>query len=321
MIAYATLRTACGAVLLVLLALVAAPGTAHADFFNCNLRFEGVGDADFEGAGGRGYDPFSAANGMTAVDLTVRNVNNNGCYFFITASTGQAGSYDRIARAGGGSLRYNVYTGPSAGDEPLRDIFEATFSTSLFQFINGKQRITLRYYIDVPSLQLVEQGHYRDTLEFGLYAGFPGIVYDRKDSENVHIEVPVIPVIDVELAAGGLRLPLEGASVVLDFGNLRTRDSRDFNLFVRGNAPYRLEILSENRGVLRLEDYATDHNTIPYDLSIDGAKRSLNGPILLSFGSLLSGAREHRGRITIGDFDTVLRGTYSDVLTISITAN
>lgn len=321
MTAQSSLRAGIGAALVLLIALAVTAAPARAQKFNCNLRFEGVGDAEFEGAGGRGYDPFSAANGMTAVDLTVRNVNNNGCNFFITASTGQAGSYDRIASAGGGKLRYNVYTGPSAGAELLRDIYDSTASSSLSQFIGGKERITLRYYIDVPSLQLVEQGDYRDTLEFGLYAGFPGVAHDQKDSNNVTIEVPVIPVIDVELAAGGLRLPLDGASVVLDFGNLRTRDSREFNLFVRGNAPYRLEIFSENAGVLRLEDYATEHNTIPYELSIDGSRRSLGGPILLSYGTLGSGARQHRGRITIGDFDTVLRGTYSDVLTVTITAN
>lgn len=321
MTAQSTLRSGIGAALVLLVALAATAAPAHAQNLNCNLRFEGVGDATFGGAGGRGYDPFSAANGMTAVDLTVRNINNNGCNFFITASTGQAGNYDRFASAGGSKLRYNVYTGPSAGAEALRDIYDATASTSLSQFIGGKESVTLRYYIDVPSLQLVQQGGYRDTLEFGLYAGFPGASYERKDSNNVTITVPVIAVIDVEIAAGGLRVPLDGASVVLDFGNLRTRDSREFNLFVRGNAPYRVEIFSENAGVLRLEEFATEHNTIPYELSIDGSQRSLSGPILLSYGTLGSGARQHRGRITIGDFDTVLRGTYSDVLTVTVTAN
>ncbi len=315
------LRMSLGAALIALALLAVTGQGARADFFGCNLRFEGMGDAEYKGAGGRGYDPFSSSNGMTAVDLTVRNVNSQSCNFFITVSTGQAGSYDRKASSGGTQIRYNVYNGPSSGSEVLRDIFEATFSNSFFGTIGGKQRITLRYYIDVPVLQLVEKGDYRDTLEFGLYAGFPGFFYEREDSENVRVEIPVIPVIDVEIAAGGVRLPLEGASVVLDFGNLQPRASRDFNLYVRGNAPYQVEIASENRGVLRLDDFATDHNTIPYSLSIDGSNRSLSQPVFLSYGTALSGARDHRGRITIGDFDTVLRGTYRDVLTISVTAN
>ena len=291
---------------------------AHAG--NCNLRFDNVGDPTFEGSGGRGYDPFAASNGLTAVDISIRNKNKNGCTFFITVSTGQAGSYNRVASSGSATLRYNVYGGASAGDLPLRDISDATRTTVLSGALDGKETVTLRYYIDVPALQIVAQGDYRDTLEFSLYSGDQND-YEREDNENVRITVPVIPVIDVEIAAGGVRLPLEGASVVLDFGNLQPRASRDFNLYVRGNAPYRVEIDSENRGVLRLEDFATDHNTIPYEIAIDGSRRTVSQPLLLSYGTMATGAREHRGRITIGDFDTVLRGTYSDVLTISVTAN
>ena len=306
--------------LLLALAVILLAPLAGARADNCNLRFDNVGDPTFGGNGGRGYDPFASTNGLTAVDISVRNKNKNNCTFFITVSTGQAGSYNRIASNGSSTLRYNVYGGPSAGDLPLRDISEATRSTVLSGSLNGKETVTLRYYIDVPALQIVAQGDYRDTLEFSLYSGSQQD-YQREDNQNIRITVPVIPVIDVEIAAGGVRLPLEGASVVLDFGNLEPRESRDFNLFVRGNAPYRVEIDSENRGVLRLEDFATDHNTIPYEVAIDGSRRTLSQPLLLSYGTIASGAREYRGRITIGDFDTVLRGTYSDVLTISVTAN
>ena len=287
---------------------------------NCDLRFDNIGDARFNGGGGRGYDPFSSGNGLTAVDISVRNKNKNDCVFFITATTGQAGSYDRKASNGNSTLRYNVYGGPSAGDLPLHDITDATRGTVLTGLIEGRQTSTVRYYIDVPSVQVVAQGDYRDTVEFGLYSG-DSDEFDRQDSENVRITVPVIPVIDVEIAAGGTRLPLEGASVVLDFGNLEPRESREFNLYVRGNAPYGVEIVSENGGELRLDGFANDHNTIPYAMTIDGSERSLQQRIWLSYGTLVTGAREHRGRITIGDFDTVLRGTYSDVLTITVTAN
>jgi hypothetical protein len=303
---------------LVALAILAPLSDARAD--NCNLRFDNVSDPTFDGSGGRGYDPFARSNGLTAVDFTIRNKKKSSCAFFVTVSTGQAGSYNRVASNGGATIRYNIYGGPSAGDLPLHDISDATRTTVLSGFLDGKETISLRYYLDVPALQIVAQGNYTDTVEFGLYSGSQN-EFEREDDENVRITVPVIPVIDVEIAAGGVRLPLEGASVVLDFGNLQPRASRDFNLYVRGNAPYRVEIESENRGVLRLDAFATDHNTIPYELSIDGGRRSLNQPIMLSYGTLISGARDHRGRITIGDFDTVLRGTYSDVLTISVTAN
>lgn len=306
--------------LFTLLALCVLAFPASAGSGNCNLRFDNIGDASFAGSGGRGYDPFARSNGLTAVDISVRNVNANSCNFFITVSTGGSGSYNRTASNGSGTIRYNVYGGPSAGDLPLRDIYEATRNTVLAGFVEGKQTKTVRYYLDVPALQVVAQGDYTDTVEFGLYSGEPND-FGREDSANARIRVAVIPVIDVEIAAGGVRLPLEGASVVLDFGNLQPRASRDFNIYVRGNAPYRVEIESENRGVLRLDAIANDHNTIPYSLSIDGGNRSLNQPIMLSYGTLVSGARDHRGRITIGDFDMVLRGTYSDVLTISVTAN
>ena len=309
------LGLACALALIVL--VPASPAQAAK---KCDLRFDNIGDAEFGGAGGRGYDPFAASNGMTAVDISVRNRKKSDCVFFITVSTGQAGSYDRKASNGNSTIRYNVYGGASAGDLPLHDISDATRNTVLFGFLVGKETRTVRYYIDVPSLQVVAQGDYRDILEFGLYSG-DADDFEREDSENVRITVPVIPVIDVEIAAGGMRLPLEGASVELDFGNLEPRETREFNLYVRGNAPYGVEIVSENRGLLVLDGAARDHNTIPYRLSIDGSERSLSQQIWLSFGTLVSGAREHRGRITIGDFDTVLRGNYSDVLTITVTAN
>jgi len=310
-----TLTMLC-AVTLVALAPMAPAEAAK----ECNLRFDNIGDGEFGGTGGRGYDPFAASNGLTAVDISVRNQSKTDCVFFITVSTGGSGRYDRMASNGNSTIRYNVYGGASAGDLPLRDISDATRNTVLAGFLGDKETATVRYYIDVPALQVVAQGDYRDTLEFGLYSGDEDD-YNREDSEDVRVTIPVIPVIDVEIAAGGMRLPLEGAAVVLDFGNLVPRDSRDFNLYVRGNAPYGVEIVSENRGELRLEGSAREHNTIPYSMSIDGSDRSLSQRIWLSYGSLVSGAREHRGRITIGNFDTVLRGNYSDVLTITVTAN
>ena len=305
----------CAGSLLLLALSAAAPALAQAT--NYNLRFESFGASTFEGTGGKGYDPFARVNGVTAVDITVRNINANDCPIFVTASTGQSGSYDRQA----GGLRYNVYPGASASAQPLRDIYDATASTVLTGTITGKGVTTLRYYIDVPTLQTVAPGTYRDTLEFKVFAGTQNGSQRQSDSSNVTIAIPVIAVIDVELAAGGVRVPLDGASLALDFGTLEPRESQDFNLYVRGNTPYRVEIAAQNGGVLRLQDQATSHNTIPYTLAIDGGQRSLSAPVLLSFGSVGSGARQHRGTITIGDFDTVLRGTYSDVLTVSVTAN
>lgn len=310
------------AALLAALLVVGGPARAASSTTACDLRLVNVHTVTYRGASARGYDPYSSANGVTMVEFGLSNSSTEGCAYAIGFSTGASGSYERRASGPSGSLRYNVYASPSAGAEPLRDVPEATSSTLIEGTIAGKQtNKTFRFYVDVPARQNAGPGTYADQLKVSVYTMSSGTPSVPEDSADFAVQIPVPAVVNVQIQAGGVRVPLAGASLSIDFGNLEPHERRHFDLFVQGNTPYRVEVVSQNAGKLVLDEQARDHNTIPYSLAIDGANRSLTAPAELSFGSVGQGTRHHQATITIGSFDAVLRGTYSDVLTITVSAN
>lgn len=124
-------------------------------------------------------------------------------------------------------------------------------------------------------------------------------------------EVPAV--LDVELIAAGARLPLAGASAMLDFGEVSSAAERGVDIEVRGNAQVQLSV-SRQWGELRLRD-RPDY-TIPYTLLLDGRPLTDAGlPQALDASSGLS--RAHLS-VRLGEVERRAAGVYEDTLTVVV---
>jgi hypothetical protein len=124
-------------------------------------------------------------------------------------------------------------------------------------------------------------------------------------------EVPAI--LAVELIAAGARLPLAGASAMLDFGEVSSGAMRNLDIEVRGNARAQLSI-SRQWGELRLRD-RPDY-TIPYTLLLDGRMLADDGSTWLLDGD--PELARARLSVVLGDVERRAAGVYEDTLTLVI---
>jgi len=126
-------------------------------------------------------------------------------------------------------------------------------------------------------------------------------------------EIPAI--LEVELVAAGARLPLAGASAMLDFGEVSTAAERGVDIEVRGNARAQLSIIRQ-WGELRLRN-RPDYS-IPYTLLVDDRAAPANG-----LPQPLKASRNFtRTRLTVrlGDVERRAAGIYEDILTVVVAA-
>lgn len=121
------------------------------------------------------------------------------------------------------------------------------------------------------------------------------------------------------------RIGLAGAysmnkgQAVVDLGELRTGVAAvPLQLRVNSTGSYDLQVVSANSGKLRL---GSTEWTVPYSVSIGGETANLAGTSVLS-GPTGSGYRRESLPIqfVIGDVSDRRAGTYSDVISISVTA-
>lgn len=124
-------------------------------------------------------------------------------------------------------------------------------------------------------------------------------------------DVPAI--LEVELIAAGSRLPLAGASTMLDFGEVSSGAERSVDIEIRGNARAQLSI-SRQWGELRLR--ARSDYTIPYTLLLDGRMLADDGSVWSLDGNV--DLTRTRLGVLLGDVERRAAGVYEDTLTVVV---
>ena len=159
--------------------------------------------------------------------------------------------------------------------------------------------------------QALAAGRQTVQLRWQLYAADALLPQSLATLESaISAEVPAV--LEVELIAAGSRLPLAGASALLDFGEISTGSTRQIDLDIRANAPVQLA-LSRQFGELRLRgrpDYV-----IPYRLLLDGQPVDGSGTPQALAGS---GTLRARLDVEIGELERRAAGVYEDTLTVVV---
>ena len=109
----------------------------------------------------------------------------------------------------------------------------------------------------------------------------------------------------------------------LNFGNLAPGQNLGCDLRVRSNIGYTIGLASQNLGVLRASNPVVF--TIPYAMTLRGQAQDLAQP-LVTFASTPPSITDNNGQayaigVTIGSFSEPPAGTYSDVVTVTLTTN
>jgi hypothetical protein len=160
--------------------------------------------------------------------------------------------------------------------------------------------------------QVLPPGREELRLRWRLYA-YDALVPQVLSELETLLIADVPAVLDVELIAAGTRVPLAGASAMLDFGELSSDAKRSVEIEVRGNTRAQLSVRRQ-WGQLRLRDRA--NYTIPYRLALNGHALSDDGGVV-SLPANGEAAQAHLS-VRLGDVERRAAGIYEDTLTVII---
>lgn len=286
--------------------LLAAAGPA---FAGCSIDFTSLSNQSAPTYDAYGSDYFDTEQFAIAVD------RSDSCAFAIGADNGYYSSgTTRRMKLGNNYIPYEIYTTPSRtqrlGDDdgPLSGMI--TGSTS-----NTSTDPQFEFAWTIPAGTLVPAGTYKDTVKFSLYEVTGGQVGSTKDTQNVNFQAKVYATVGASLIIDGSSRNLQSGGT-LDFGTLSAGLSKSFTLVVSGNTGYSVNLVSENRSILKGPSSAT----VPYSATVNGAAASLSSSSGITF-TYSSTQTSHNVALTIGDVSRALAGTYQDNLILTVTSN
>lgn len=286
--------------------LLAAAGPA---FAACSIDLTGLSNQYASNYDAYGSDYFDTEQFAIAVD------RSDSCTFAIGADNGDYYSGNsRRMKLGSNYIPYEIYTTPSRtqrlGDAtgPLSGMITASTS-------NTGTDPTFEFAWTIPAGTLVPAGTYKDTVKFTLYEVIGGQASQTEDSQNVTFQAKVYATVGASLIIDGSSRNLQSGGT-LDFGTLSAGLSKSFTLVVSGNTGYSVNLVSENRSILKGPSSAT----VPYSATVNGATASLASSSGITF-TYSSTQTSHNVALTIGDVSRALAGTYQDNLILTVTSN
>lgn len=255
------------------------------------------------------YDPFEPARAIGRTSFTIENRSEESCAVDI-ALLGP----DRIARneamVGDSGVRIRFNAG--AGDAAMTPT--ATPGIWHIQLAaQKKHRLTLEVMVILDAIAEAGEHHQAFTMELREN----GSLSADHGSSPLNLRLISLPRAQMNIA-GAAGAFGHGASVSrVDFGELKSHDTRRIFLQMRANTISRLTIESANKGLLTLDKNKETSNPIRYSATLNGEEIDLRQ----SHQSLFDLPRTLAGTslpfdLTIGEVGGHVAGTYSDTLTI-----
>jgi hypothetical protein len=286
---------------------VLASGTGGAP---CKLSFGRIDPLSWSGRSGQGYDPLDPVERWQEGRIYVQH-DGAACTFIATvAAAGDAGERQAISAAEA-PLHYRL---TASDGRPLQDLALGAGSGLLQgSFGQGPGWVALRYRISLPAGQPNEAGTYREAVPLHLFLG------DTTHATEVGtgllaVSVPVQASLDLELDG------LPGGGRDLDLGDLTVGATRSIAVRVRGNARYRVAVLSQNGGAL-VPDAAENGAVLPYRLEIaGGTAAAAGGAALLLHGAPRVSGTDYTLNVVVPAGAWTATGTFRDTVVISIEA-
>jgi len=324
------------------LAAIAGTGAAEASCGGVTLGSFSPNPVNWQG-GSAGYDPLDSSNYSQSVTFTLSK-NFGSCTVLIGATTGggDTGSNRTLAN-GSTTLSFNIYT-----DSLLRNYFknppDATSNQVISYTFNlnpSHQTTTLTFYYNVPPQQLtgtgvlVPTGTASRTVTFSGYVGSLNNPGSAVTSTNVNFQANVLSDMQISIVPSGQSFNPSATSQTLTLQtiDLQTAASGALDLWVRANTGFKLQLASQNHGVMKYSANPSDPSTVPYTLSIkiNGSYTpiSLGSTVTLSASTSATalGGLDYPLSIAISSLSNTasfpanqnlpISGNYGDVITIT----
>lgn len=313
------------------LSLLLACGEAAA--LCIGLKFVGVPSvATFAGDGG-GYNVYDPRTHLQSVSFQVQaEATGATCEYFVALSAGQSGDFARRRLTQGASaLGYNAYT--NAG----KTIFKAPPTAAQGEVIAGKFPVVIAltqtnhhsFFWTVDRQQIVpaRRTHYSDAnLSLDLYAGTllgaPKLVASAPITFRALVESSV----DLSLVKPGAPFDISDTTQRIDFGVLASGAQRAVDLVVRSNAGYAVSLQSLNRQAMVHAEAPAVRDTVAYQLVLSGGGVDLSSgapvQVLSGTGTTPVAGIAFPIEFTVGEVSgREAAGTYSDIISVTVTAN
>lgn len=287
----------------------------------------------FQGGSG-GYAVFDPTEYMQTVNFRVQGtVSAPSCDYFITLSAGQSGNFSqRKLMHDVHTLNYNAYINASKGSilKALPTATQGETITGSLAVLGGlNQTANHSFAWTIDPLQIVPASAtpYSDpSLTLSLYSGLILGINTLEDSRTVTFQAHAESSVDVSLVESGAPFDINNTVQVIDFGTLVSGEQRGFDVVVRSNNGYRVTMQSENRQRMIHERAPTIPDTINYTVTLDGAEIDLASGIaaeaIRGTGTTPATGNRFPIEFTIGNLTgSEAGGTYSDVITVEVTAN
>jgi hypothetical protein len=242
-------------------------------------------------------------------------MTNNGdddCNLSLAIASSTTGS-QRVFKHGGDQINYVVET--PGGTTYVNNIAQPAGS---IQLKGGKDRkTTTDVKIRIPASLIAPASSYADTLTLRLFQN-PGsgpvqLGSDRNVQASAIIESRAqVNIAGTSGAYGAFQLER------LNFGALKTNDTRNAVVQVRSTRPVSISVTSSSHGVLKHQTLPAAQ-TIPYTMILDGS------PVNLAMGSTLTRSpplnlvgTNYTMLVTIGETAGRPAGAYLDRVTVNV---
>lgn len=303
-------------------ALAAATcGLAESALAACSITLRNVTAATFTSS--QRYSPFTATDTAASFTFQVRHPNGQAtCNYFVTFSTGNAGTYTRRFANGSNLLQYQIYDSPTKNS-----ILKAVPGALTGEVITGSFTSTAlathnkSYYVVIPALQVVvpSTNSYTDSITVRLYEGTLAS-YTQRDSVTLTFRAGVLASTQVCVACT-TAFDNNMHSHEMNFGTLEAAETKSATVRVRTNEGYTLFLQSTNRSVLR---HTTLNSSVAYTAQVNGVNVNLT-PTTQVQVARVSGVTAAQGvafdvKVIIGAVNTALAGNYADSITVTVTA-
>ncbi len=258
------------------------------------------------------------------ISVQVSKTDPAQCTFGLGASQGGAGSYTRQASNGGLALHYQLYQDSNKSKilKSAPDITSANDAIMVTMPAGGNPQVEM-YYFDIPfaaaTSPLVAAGVYTDSFIINAYEGSdPALFADPPaTSATVNVNITVPKMIRLALVDTGGVFQDTATTKSIEFGNLNPGKVSRFDMRIRTNAGYQVNVSSANNGNMK---HITGTTLVPYTMTVNGVTADTTGavPVLNSTGQTSLVGLGYPVRITIGTLPTMpLAGEYRDTVTIT----
>ena len=256
------------------------------------------------------YNPFSPAEITDSYQIGISNTGADPCLYALVFRS------KAVQPRLGGTLLYGLADRANAAlltNAPSVMAPAARLRTPLAPAATTQ----IEYQLAIPRGQYAAPaGSYRDTLELELYALDESgrLVGAPLQATTLSVSYAVARVLSVNIKGAD-------ATATVGFGTLAKGQQRTVEVQTRSNEGYRLEVLSDHRGVLALTPKVPGQDwTVPYAATLGGRPLDLAGgaSLLDSPPTRPESDASHLLTVSIGDVGQKRAGRYEDVITIEI---